>query len=73
MPMYEYVCRECETTFEELVFPGDAVKCPSCRGEKLERLLSVPARPKTDTPTPLPTTCNSVGPPCGPTCRRWPG
>jgi len=69
MPMYEYACQKCAHTFEALVFDGDTVECPECQGRKLERLLSVPARPRESQA--LPTACNSEGPPCGaPWCRR---
>nr|MBA2568472.1 zinc ribbon domain-containing protein [Actinomycetota bacterium] len=30
MPIYEYVCMECESHFEELVRNGEAVSCPDC-------------------------------------------
>jgi putative FmdB family regulatory protein len=72
MPLYEYVCQECEHPFEALVFAGEQPECPECRSRKLERQLSLPARPKTDTTT-LPTACKSSGPPCGPACGRWQG
>ena len=70
MPLYEYTCRQCEHTFEALVFNGEAVECPECQGRKVERLLSVPARPR-EGPSSLPMSCNSDGPPCGaPWCRK---
>lgn len=69
MPLYEYACRKCEHTFEVLVFDGETVECPECHGRRLERLPSVPARPREATP--LPTACNPDGPPCGaPWCRK---
>ena len=71
MPMYEYVCQDCTHEFETLVFNGDKVSCPKCSGDKLERLLSVPGRPRVEAS--LPTACNSSGPPCGPVCRRFNG
>ena len=40
MPIYEYSCPECHTEFEELVFGNDVPICPSCGGNKSERLLS---------------------------------
>ena len=70
MPMYEYVCRDCTHEFETLVFDGDEVHCPECDGVKLERLLSVPGRPRVAA-SPLPTACKSSGPPCGPMCSRF--
>jgi putative FmdB family regulatory protein len=41
MPIYEYVCLNCDTEFEELVFSQDEpVACPSCRSENTEKLMS---------------------------------
>ena len=71
MPMYEYACQECNHAFEALVLNGDEPdECPECHGARLERLLSVPAKPRAAAPS-LPMSCNSSGPPCGaPWCRR---
>jgi putative FmdB family regulatory protein len=69
MPLYEYACRKCEHTFEMLVYDGEAVECPECHGDRLERLLSVPARPRAET-GPLPMSCDPKLPPCGPGCCR---
>jgi putative FmdB family regulatory protein len=49
MPIYEYVCRECENTFEVIVLPKeeDGARCPECGGCHVARLLSPGAiRPK---------------------------
>jgi len=70
MPLYEYECEKCEHTFEKLVSNSDAIECPQCASQQLRRLLSVPAKPRTNSAS-LPTTCNSDGPPCGPRCSRW--
>lgn len=43
MPMYEFVCRECGTRFEELRPPSldsPGVACPACSSKKVEKLLS---------------------------------
>jgi len=69
MPLYEYACRKCEHTFEALVFDGDTVECPECRSSRLERLLSVPAKPRSEGQS-LPMTCDPKLPPCGPGCCR---
>ncbi len=70
MPLYEFTCRKCEHTFEALVFDGEEVECPECRGRRVERLLSVPAKPRSESQS-LPMGCNPNGPPCGaPGCRR---
>lgn len=70
MPLYEYACKKCRHTFEALVFDGESVECPECQGKKLERLVSLPGRPKVAEGG-LPMACNPYGPPCGaPHCRR---
>ena len=44
MPIFEYACRACQHKFEALVRPGaEAPACPACKGQDLEKLLSVPA------------------------------
>ena len=42
MPILEYSCRSCGHQFEFLKLPAAtaAPRCPACRGEDLERLLS---------------------------------
>ena len=69
MPLYEYACRECEHTFETLVFDGEKVECPQCRSDHLERLLSVPAKPRAESQS-LAMRCDPKLPPCGPGCCR---
>jgi putative FmdB family regulatory protein len=71
MPLYEYLCEQCQHPFEALVFANEQAECPKCHGHKLARQLSLPARPKTDES--LPIACQSSGPPCGPRCARWEG
>jgi putative FmdB family regulatory protein len=44
MPLYEYLCGECERRFETLVMGsnGDSdVRCPGCAGARVERQFSV--------------------------------
>jgi putative FmdB family regulatory protein len=41
MPIYEYVCMECESHFEELVRNGEEVSCPDCDASNVRRQLSV--------------------------------
>ncbi|MBE6424578.1 MAG: zinc ribbon domain-containing protein [Planctomycetaceae bacterium] len=44
MPVYEYVCDQCEKDFEELVRgSAEPKKCPSCGSPSIRRKLSVPA------------------------------
>lgn len=70
MPLYEYQCRKCEHAFETLVFDGETVECPECHGQKLERLLSVPARPRSESSALPMAGCDTKLPPCGPGCCR---
>lgn len=72
MPLYEYACEKCEHAFESLVFGDEKVECPKCESTKVERLLSVPGRPKiSEGSSNLPMACNSDGPACGaPWCRK---
>jgi putative FmdB family regulatory protein len=71
MPLYEYTCQKCEHQFEALVFDGEQVECPECNSTRLERLMSVPARPRASDSA-LPMTCDPSTPPCGPGCRKLP-
>ncbi len=42
MPIYEYLCRDCGSPFEKLVRRFDeAVACPSCAGQAVDKQLSV--------------------------------
>ncbi|MGB2952560.1 MAG: zinc ribbon domain-containing protein [Gaiellaceae bacterium] len=41
MPIYEYVCMECESPFEELVRNGVDPDCPDCGGSNVRKQLSV--------------------------------
>lgn len=43
MPIYEYVCRECQEPFEVLVRKRKTPACPACGSDDLERVLSMPA------------------------------
>lgn len=43
MPLYDFSCRSCSAVFETLVRPGGSPPvCPECRGQDLERLVSLP-------------------------------
>ena len=41
MPIFEYVCKECQHEFEALVFGKQKAECPKCQSKKLEPQLSV--------------------------------
>ena len=41
MPIYEYICKECQHQFEALVYGKEKAECPKCHTKKLEPKLSV--------------------------------
>ena len=46
MPIYEYTCKACDRSFEELVMrrsDEDEVRCPGCKGRRVEKRISRPA------------------------------
>lgn len=40
MPIYEYVCMECESHFEELVRGEEQIACPDCAATNVSRQFS---------------------------------
>jgi len=69
MPIFEYVCKECEHQFEAIVLGSQTPKCPKCESRKLEQQLSrfavggekAPASTKSEVGP-----CGSCGDPRGP-------
>jgi putative FmdB family regulatory protein len=41
MPIFEYICKECQHEFEALIFGSQKAECPKCQSKKLEPQLSV--------------------------------
>jgi putative FmdB family regulatory protein len=41
MPIFEYICRECDHQFEALVYGKQKAACPKCHATKLAPQLSV--------------------------------
>jgi len=68
MPIFEYICKECQHEFEALVFGKDKAECPKCHGRKLEPQLSVFAAPAKSgsSPSMSASPCGSCGDPRGP-------
>jgi putative FmdB family regulatory protein len=71
MPIYTYRCSSCDTTFERLVRGDATVACPECQSGKLERLMSLTARPAS---AGKPADYSRLGPPpsggcCGGSCH----
>ena len=73
MPLFEYICKECDKQFEALVMGSTKPECPSCHSRKLEQQLSVfAARSSAGASTTQAAAgpCGSCGHPDGPgSCR----
>ncbi|HZI17667.1 MAG TPA: zinc ribbon domain-containing protein [Pyrinomonadaceae bacterium] len=70
MPIFEYVCRECDHRFEKIVYGDAKPACPECRSRKIDKQLSVFAaatRGEGAAPADFgPAPCGSCGDPRGP-------
>jgi putative FmdB family regulatory protein len=40
MPIFEYVCQECDHQFEAIVQGSKKARCPKCESKKLEQQIS---------------------------------
>jgi putative FmdB family regulatory protein len=43
MPIYEYECSKCNTSFSKLQKVSDKVICPTCGNKQPERVVSIPS------------------------------
>jgi putative FmdB family regulatory protein len=68
MPIFEYICKQCEHAFEALVYGSEKAECPKCHSKKLTPQLSVFAVSAKSGPSAAPSTgsCGSCGDPRGP-------
>ena len=68
MPIYEYICQECDHPFETLVYGKEKAECPRCHGRKLSPQLSVFAVAANTASSSAATArpCGSCGDPRGP-------
>jgi putative FmdB family regulatory protein len=75
MPIFEYVCKECQHQFEALVYGNAKAACPKCQSKKLEPKLSVfavSAKGSSASSSPMPAgPCGSCGHPDGPGSCAW--
>lgn len=73
MPIYEYICKECQHQFEALVYGKEKAECPKCHTKKLAPQLStfaVSAKSSSSSSSPM-SACGSCGDPRGPgSCSR---
>jgi putative FmdB family regulatory protein len=68
MPIYEYVCMECESHFEELVRIDEHPPCPDCSSANVSRQLSVFAAHGLTAPAPVFRPSGGGGGCCGGGC-----
>jgi putative FmdB family regulatory protein len=68
VPIYEYVCMECESHFEELVRNGEAVNCPDCDASNVRKQFSVFATHGTAEQPSYGGTMSAGGGCCGGSC-----
>jgi len=68
MPIFEYVCKECDHAFEALVYGSEKASCPKCKSRKLAPQLSVFAVSAKGGASHAPAAgpCGSCGDPRGP-------
>ena len=69
MPIFEYVCKDCDHEFEALVFGSDKAECPKCHSKKLTPQLSVFAvssKGASSASTSTGGACGTCGDPRGP-------
>ncbi len=69
MPIFEYICKDCQHQFEALVYGKEKAACPKCQSKKLEPQLSVfavSAKSGATRPPHVGGPCGSCGNPRGP-------
>lgn len=70
MPIFEYICKECDHSFEALVYGGEKAQCPKCSSKKLAPQLSTFAVSSkggsSSQASAGPGACGSCGDPRGP-------
>jgi putative FmdB family regulatory protein len=76
MPLYAYACADCSHQFETLVRSDETPSCPKCGGQKLERQMSLIAKPAPGGPSSAagePASCAAMngGTPCGVGCPAF--
>ena len=70
MPIYDYRCKECGGVSEVFLrsLAGEAIRCPRCGGENLEKLVSASYVIRMDASAPGTTCCGRDSrcdtPPC---------
>jgi len=69
MPIFEYICKQCDHEFEAIVYGGQKAECPKCQSKQLAPQLSVFAVAAKGPSRSAPSAgggCGSCGDPRGP-------
>ena len=70
MPIFEYICQECDHHFEAIVLGHKKPACPRCEGKKLQQQISTFAVSGSEKSAPsddmAAAPCGSCGDPRGP-------
>jgi putative FmdB family regulatory protein len=68
MPIFEYICKECEHAFEALVYGSQKAECPKCHSKALATQLSsfAVASKSSASASSAVGACGSCGDPRGP-------
>jgi putative FmdB family regulatory protein len=69
MPIYAYACADCGHDFETLVRASETPACPKCGGARLDRQISLIAKPASGGPSAASEAAHCAamegGAPCG--------
>jgi putative FmdB family regulatory protein len=76
MPIYEYRCTDCQTTFEILVRGDNGVACPDCGSQRLDKLITAASMLSGQTKRAPGSTCCGLeercdAPPCSEGGNCW--
>lgn len=68
MPIFEYICKGCDHSFEALVYGSEKAECPKCHSKELTPQLSTFAVSSKSAASAYPSggACGSCGDPRGP-------
>jgi putative FmdB family regulatory protein len=68
MPIFEYVCQECDQQFEAIVLGSQKARCPKCESKNLQQQVSrfAVSTESTTQAAPSAGSCGACGDPGGP-------
>jgi putative FmdB family regulatory protein len=67
MPIFEYICQQCDHHFEAIVMGNKKAACPKCESKRLsQQLSSFAVGGEKSAPAASPGACGTCGDPRGP-------